>query len=172
MFQTGQLVVYGGEGVCRVIDVGVPHLTGMDIQDAYYTLCPLGHKVMIYIPVDHAEHLRPIMTRQQAQGLIEKMPEIEPLPCVSSGPFVQRESYDEALHTHDCIGLVRILKTVYVKQHRNPGAQHALGRIDEEYRKRAEDILYSEFSAALDIPRDQIPSYIEKTVLQFEKERA
>lgn len=171
MFQTGQLVVYGGEGVCRVVDVGVPHLAGMDIQSAYYTLCPLGHKVMIYVPVDHAEHLRPIMTRQQAQGLIQKMPEIEPLPCVSAGPFVQRESYDAALHAQDCIGLVRILKTVYAKQHRHPGGRHALGRIDEEYRKRAEAILYSEFSAALDIPRDQIPSYIKNTVRQCQKEQ-
>lgn len=172
MFQTGQLVVYGAEGVCRVLSVGVPDLAGMDLQRTYYTLCPVGHKVTIYVPTDRTEHLRPVMTRQEAQGLIRRLPDIEPLPQASAGPFLQRECYDEALHDHGCVGLVRILKTVYAKQHGRAPGRHALGRIDEEYRKRAEELLYGEFSAALDIPRDQIPSYIEKTVLQFEKERA
>ncbi len=170
MFQTGQLVVYGGEGVCQVVDVGVPHLSGIDIERTYYTLCPVSHKVMIYVPTDRAEHLRPIMTRQQAESLLAHLTDIEPLPIQSSGPFLQRESYDAALHSRDCIGLVRILKTVYAKQHRNPSGRHTLGRIDEEYRKRAEDILYSEFSMALDIPREQIPSFIQQSVGQAEKE--
>lgn len=172
MFQTGQLVVYGGEGVCRILDVGVPHLSGMNVERDYYTLCPVRHKVTIYVPVDHAEHMRPVMTRQQAQGLIRRMPEIEPLPVTSAGPFLQRESYDQALHDRDCVGLVRILKTVYAKQHRTAAGRHTLGRIDEEYRRRAEDILYGEFSAALDIPREQIPSYLEQAIPQAEKERA
>lgn len=172
MFHTGQLVVYGGEGVCRILDVGVPALTGMDVKRDYYTLCPIGHKVTIYVPVDRAGQMRPVMTRQQAQGLISRMADIEPLPIASAGPFLQRESYDAALHAHDCVGLVRILKTVYAKQHRTPSGRHALGRIDEEYRRRAEDILYGEFSAALDIPREQIPSYLEKAIPLAQKQRA
>ena len=38
MFKPGQLVVYGGEGVCKIADVGVPDLAGMKTDRIYYTL--------------------------------------------------------------------------------------------------------------------------------------
>ena len=170
MFQIGQLVVYGTEGVCEIQNVGALHLSGMDDARTYFTLCPVGRKVTIYVPTDRADQLRPVMTRQQAQGLIDQMPDIEPLHMPSNGPFMQRESYDTALHSHNCVDLVRILKTIYAKQHRHPHGRHSLGRIDEEYRRRAEDILFSEFAAALDMPREQIPSFLEHSILQAKKD--
>ena len=41
MFAQGDLVVYGGEGVCRVEGVGTPATTGIDKTKMYYTLSPL-----------------------------------------------------------------------------------------------------------------------------------
>ena len=41
MYAAGELVVYGGEGVCRVEGVGAPSLPGMDKTRLYYTLSPL-----------------------------------------------------------------------------------------------------------------------------------
>ncbi len=150
MFQPGQLVVYGGEGVCRVVDVGIPDLSGMKTTRTYYTLCPVGRNVTVYVPTDKTDALRPVMTADQAKALIRRMPEIDPLPVSHTGPFMQRDSYEHALHYH--------------KQHPSDARQRQPGRIDEEYRKRAENILYSEFSAALGIPFEDVPAYICKAV--------
>ena len=164
MFKPGQLVVYGVEGVCKVADVGVPDLAGMKTDRIYYTLCPVGRNVTVYVPTDKAGSMRPVMTADEARALIRQMPDIEPLPVSHTGPFMQKDSYDHALHSHECVDLVRILKTVYRKQHPADARGRQPGRIDEEYRKRAETILYSEFSAALDIPFEDVPAYIQKAV--------
>ena len=41
MFTEGQLVIYGGEGVCRIAAVGPSSLSGTDKTKLYYTLTPL-----------------------------------------------------------------------------------------------------------------------------------
>lgn len=41
MYQIGDLIVYGGEGVCRVEEIGVPKISGINKQRQYYTLAPL-----------------------------------------------------------------------------------------------------------------------------------
>ena len=171
MFQSGQLVVYGGEGVCKIVDVGVPALSGMQTTRAYYTLYSEDRHVTVYVPVDHPGSMRAVMTAEEADALIRRMPEIDLLPAVHAGSFLQRDAYDTALHSQDRTDLVRILKTIYSRQHPAGARARQPRRIDEEYRKRAENILYSEFSAALHIPRDQIPAYIERTISSAEPEQ-
>lgn len=41
-----------------------------------------------------------------------------------------------------------------------------LGQIDKKFMKRAEDLLYGELAAALDIPREDILNYIEERLDQ------
>ena len=42
MYQVGDYLVYGMEGVCRVADVGHPKLSGVSRTQLYYTLVPVG----------------------------------------------------------------------------------------------------------------------------------
>lgn len=37
-----------------------------------------------------------------------------------------------------------------------------LGQIDKKFMKRAEDLLYGELAAALDIPREDVLNYIQE----------
>ena len=38
------------------------------------------------------------------------------------------------------------------------------GQLDERFMKKAEELLYSEFSVALDIPKDKVEEYIHDKV--------
>ena len=58
MFAQGDLVVYGGEGVCRVEGVGTPATTGIDKTKMYYTLAPLYRTGQVMTPVDTTWHSR------------------------------------------------------------------------------------------------------------------
>ena len=59
MYAAGELVVYGGEGVCRVEGVGAPSLPGMDKTRLYYTLSPLYRSGQVMTPVDTQVLMRP-----------------------------------------------------------------------------------------------------------------
>ena len=67
MYQVGDLIVYGGTGVCRVMEVG-PQTGGR----LYYTLEPVYGSCRIFTPVENSKVLmRPIVTRQEAERLID-----------------------------------------------------------------------------------------------------
>ena len=74
MYQVGDLIVYGGTGVCRVMEVG-PQTGGR----LYYTLEPVYGSCRIFTPVENSKVLmRPIVTRQEAERLIDEIPAIQP----------------------------------------------------------------------------------------------
>ena len=69
MFAVGDLVVYGGEGVCRVEKIGPSELRGADKEKLYYTLLPLYRTGQVLTPVDTRVLMRPILTEQEALEL-------------------------------------------------------------------------------------------------------
>lgn len=77
MFQPGSLIVYGSTGVCRVEDVG-PKKIMKDILKTCYTLTPLYSRETITVPVDSPVIMREVISREQAEQLIDRIPEEEP----------------------------------------------------------------------------------------------
>ena len=68
MFAAGEMVVYGGEGVCRVEGVGTPSLPGMDKTRLYYTLAPLYRSGQVMTPVDTRVLMRPLLIDLRYNG--------------------------------------------------------------------------------------------------------
>ena len=73
MFTEGQLVIYGGEGVCRIAAVGPSSLSGTDKTKLYYTLTPLTRSGTVLTPVDTKVLMRPILSRQEAEDFIAQL---------------------------------------------------------------------------------------------------
>lgn len=69
------------------------------------------------------------------------------------------EYYRSSFNTHDCEDLVKLIKNVYVKKEIAENNKKKLGKVDENYMKRAEDLLYGEFAAALKIPKENVRGY-------------
>ena len=61
MFAVGDLVVYGGEGVCRVESIGPSGLRYDGGDKTYYHLAPLYRSGTVMTPVDTAVMMRPII---------------------------------------------------------------------------------------------------------------
>ena len=76
MFAAGDLVIYGGEGVCRVESVGMPETEGIDKTKAYYTLSPLYRTGQVMTPVDTGVLMRPVMTPAEADAFLTALPEL------------------------------------------------------------------------------------------------
>ncbi len=161
MFQTGDLIIYGSTGVCEVTDV---HQSRLPEEDRlYYTLAPKYGTETIYIPVDSPVFMRHIISREQAESLIDHIPEVEENTTVNDHRMMA-EQYEASLRTHDCTELLRLIKTAYLKTRRSVQNGRKPGQTDQRYLKRAETQLYGELAAALGIQPDEVKGYIERSV--------
>ncbi|MDD6299403.1 CarD family transcriptional regulator [Hornefia butyriciproducens] len=172
MYEAGDLIMYGATGVCRVDAVS----TGVfdpDDDRKYYVLQPLYQTGTIYAPIDNNKvFIRPIISEDEANALIDSMPEIHSEVFKSSSIQQLSKHYQEVIDTHDCEGLVELTKSIHLKKEEAVKQNRHLGQIDRKFMKRAEDLLFGEIAAALQIPREEVLSYIrERTGLRIEETR-
>lgn len=164
MFEVGDLIIYGYQGVCRVDAIGKSDISGVPSDKLYYTLIPLYGSGKIMIPVDAKVFMRPVKSKEEVDAIIKQMPDIASEVVESQNYKVMEEHYKKLLATHECTDLVNIMKSVYAKRQIVKLQGKNLGHTDEKYKKIAEDLLYSEFAVALHIEKDSVPGYIENTL--------
>lgn len=171
MYSVGSLIVYGSTGVCRVDAVG-PSPVGSSGDRTYYTLTPLRGSGTIYVPVDTGVFIRPILTRQEALALIDRIPQIRQAQLESRDYRALSQEYRTFLDSHRCEDLVQLIKAVYLKTHHTASAGKKPSKVDQDYQKRAETLLHDELAAALDIPFDQVKDFIAQRIRQLEGNQA
>ena len=163
MFDAGELVVYGCSGVYRVESVGKPDISGCGDKD-YYTMTPVFGTGTSYVPVDTTVFMRKVMSADEADRLIESIPQITQTQFCERNPKAIKEHYLSALKSHDCTVLVAMIKEIYLKGEKAKSSNKKLSRIDQQYMTQAEDLLYGELAVALGIPKEDIPHYIKKKI--------
>lgn len=162
MFEIGEYIVYGMNGVCRVEAVGPMNITGVDSDKEYYTLTPLysrGSKV--YIPVDNQKVvMRKVVDKTEACMLIDEMKEIAEIEEVNDK---NRElAYKEAIKSCDCRQWIRVINTVLKRKEERLSQGKKMSACDERYLKSAQDNLYGEFAISLNLDKSAVEEYIER----------
>lgn len=165
MFEVGDFIIYGSNGVCRVENVGSMDMKGVPSDKMYYTLVPVySSKSKVFTPVDNAKVImRPVISEQEAYELIDHIKEMQ-------GFSIEDEKnrdivFKEALKKCDCRELIRIIKTVYEKKLARQAEGKKMTAGDERYFKIAEENLYGEFAVALGIKKEEVGSLIEQRIL-------
>ena len=162
MFAQGDLVVYGGEGVCRVEGVGTPATTGIDKTKMYYTLSPLYRTGQVMTPVDTGVLMRPVMTKAEAAAFLKELPQLPPEGPDGATQRFAKEHYHAIVTSYDCRRMAAMIK--YTCQRRRWAQQHGrkISQLDERYLRRAEEQLYGELAVALGIDRQEVCGYIRR----------
>jgi CarD family transcriptional regulator len=161
MFEKGQYIIYERSGVCVVSDIlPADSVPSTRKSGFYYQLTPVFDSGTIYIPVDTTVFMRPILTREQAMELIQKIPSLSSNVCDSIDPRALVQQYRAILRSNDCDQLVALIKAIYEKQHA-PGLKkgHAT-QTDLTFFRRAQSLLHEELAAALGIPVSEVPNFI------------
>ena len=159
MFQPGDLVVYGSTGVCRVKEL----VTRGAEKQTCYVLEPLYQTCTISVPVDSEKvSIRPVMTRREANELIDRIPDVDAEPCHSRSIQQLTEHYKAVLNSHDRMSLVELTKSIYLKRQNALQQKRKLGTVDERFMKRAEELLFGELAVALEIPPEEVQTYISR----------
>lgn len=159
MFQPGELMVYGATGVCRVEEI--TNLPGGDRKRQYYLLKPLWQDGVIYAPVDSEKvPMRPVISRERAEELIDQMPDIQAVVCRGATVQALVQQYQSAVRDGGHQALIEMMKSIYLKRGQAEAKNRRLGMVDERYMKQAERLLYGELATALEIPYEDVESYI------------
>lgn len=160
MYEIGQYIIYGCEGVCRVEEIGPVEIKGAQKGVDYYTLCSVYQHGKIYVPVDSQAYSRPIMTRQEAQALIEDIPNIPYEIFENNNPRLLGEHYQSYLKSNDCRELLKVIRAIHAKRIAVAEKGRRLGQVDERSYKQAEDKLHGELAVSLDIPVNDVRQFI------------
>ena len=157
LFNKGDKVFYGQTGVCVVEDVSEKILT-KNIKKLYYTLRPIyQHNNIIYAPaLSDKVFIRKIISKAEAQRLIKSVPEL--LNKVLDGQT--EEDYQAALESLSSEELLELAVRIYAKKQAAKRIKKKPGFVDEKYLKRAEELLFGELAAALDIPFEEVPNLL------------
>lgn len=151
MYAIGEYLVHPGQGVCRVEGV-------TEGPQAVYQLLPVGklHPVHISFPVANEGRLRPVLSRSEAERIIELYPTIEVESYEARNNSLEEEHYRNEMREGTCQDCVRIVKTFRVRiselAARNKRPPVAYERILKEARERS----VSELAVALDCTPEDV----------------
>lgn len=154
MFQVGEYVIYGYEGVCRIVAIGHPKISALNPQKEYYCMEPVGRDGTIYAPFDTKTAMRSPESADTVSKILSTVPDAPSLPddALHAGEF-----YRSILHEQNflrCFGLYFALSRR--KQTLN-GLKKTLNTTDQRYFKQTEACLCSEIGFALRLsPADSL----------------
>lgn len=160
MYQKGDYVVYGNEGLCLVSDVTTLDMQNVPKDRLHYVLSPISSKgSTIYKPVDHDKgYLRRIMTKDEVEALIRSIPQLEEFEAINDKKL--EEVYRDAMKTCDPAEYLKIIKTSYSRRQQRIRQGKRATAVDDKYFKQAEFTLYSELSVILSLPVAGVSEYI------------
>ncbi len=164
MFEKGAMLVHPTYGVCEVVHVGKIDMKHVKDDRLYYTLIPLyDGKSKLFIPTDSdGVGLRPVLTKEKAQKLVESLHQIEPVTVQNEK---EREKiFKEMIRTGNTEDISRMIKTLYLRRQARLTAGKKAVSLDEKYLFLAREQLYGELAVSLGIEKNGVEEYIEKTL--------
>lgn len=154
MFEKGEYIIYGSNGVCEVQDY--MNTAGEGDNRIYYVLAPMRSKgSTIFSPVDNQKvFMRKVMTKEEARELLRGIPEYEDMEIRDSR--TQEQQYKEILQSGNSTESLRLLKALYERKRKREAAGRRITAVDEKYLFLAKDCLLNELSIALDMDVEDV----------------
>lgn len=146
--------------VCEVKDVLKKFRDNKD----YYKLAPIyDDSLLINAPVEGFDELyRPILTKSEAEGLIDNIPEVD---CAEiENERVVEAAYKSLYDTQKHEDLVKIIKTTYLRAEEKLEKGLKRSEKDKVYFRKAEDSLYGELAISLGMSIDETRDYVVERV--------
>jgi len=167
-FQKDEYVFYESGGICKILDIQVSPLDGMPADRTYYIMQSIHDKSgVIYVPASNETiYMRRLLDREGAEALLSGIREVEPI-IEPNGQVLRTKNLD-AMHTHEPIEWVRIIKTANRRKNEFPNRIQRLSEGERDLVARAKSFLYAELALAFEITEkemaERIESYFEDAI--------
>lgn len=160
MFNVNDVVVYGSQGICRI--VGVEEQKTGEERKAFFILKPEKDSgATFYVPTWNQKalsKLRKVMTMQDVNSLIDSMPDSK--PTWIDNEKERRETYKKILATGDPAAVISMVQALFVYKKQREAEGKRLHMADEQFLKDAEQLLYNEWQYVLNMDKDELMAYI------------
>lgn len=160
MFNAGEKIIYGVNGVCTIADIEKKNFTGT--EELYYVLKGDNSHQVIYIPVNNTSltsKMRRVLTKEDALSFIDAMPSI----ACAEWPEENRrraEHFKKILSDGTRDEIWGVVKSVDKKRSDMLENGKKLYLSDENIYKRAQKLIYDELAYALDKSFEELESLI------------
>lgn len=161
MFKVDDVIIYGTQGVCRIVGIEEKALSG--VKKNYFVLKPVNDiGPTIFAPTDNEivlKKMRKLLTKEEINILIDSMPD-EKTAWISN-VNERKELYKNLLTSGDHAALIQMIKAIYAHKKEREASGKRLHSMDENFFKDAERILYNEFQYVLQLSgKDALMNYI------------
>ena len=153
MFKIGSRVVYRSEGVCVVSDIRSESFGMIGRAEDYYILTPISdNKSTVFVPVNNEKlvaYMRALMSAEEITEMISELRE-QRMDWIEESR-ARNAAFKEVLALGDRRQLIIMLNTLAEKKEEIKAAGKKIPTGDLNALRRAEKLLYDEFSATTDI---------------------
>ncbi len=160
MFNTGDMVMHPGAGVCR-IDSITEESFGGTMPRKYYVLKTVydSSQTVIHLPVDSDKvKLRKLLTQEDIKEIIRSVSVKEPFWVDNS---VQRkETFAHILQEGDHAKILQMICEIHIKKNEKEQTGKKLYVADSKVLQMAERIIHQEFAHTLNIAPDEVADFI------------
>lgn len=158
MYNVGDVVIYSSHGLCSVEDIC--EQTFSDITKTYYVLQPLNDsKLTIRTPIDNAKkQLRDVIQKEEAIQILQSFtsPGVE---WIEQNTHRMR-FHVEIIKTGDRQKQANLLNTLLRKKFEYEANEKKFPNQEEKLLHSLQEVIFSEFSIALDKPSEEIYDYV------------
>lgn len=164
MFQVGDTVLYGTDGVCTLREITTRTFGKEKLE--YYVLVPLRQTAsVIYVPTASetlCKKMRRVLSESEIRQIIHDMPGEMCTEWIAE-ENERRAYFKSILQSGDRRELIRMIKTIYLHGQEQKQNGRKLHHSDEMMMKDAENLLYDELAYVLSVkPDDVLPLIMEE----------
>ena len=160
MFQVNDMVLYGTNGVCKLVDIDVRDCGGRMVE--YYILKPIyASNSTVFVPVNNEKltsKMRYVLTKEEIDEKIRLIPESS--PGWIDDERTRKERFKDIVSRADTFELIQLIKTLLEHQEAVMARGKKLHVADERMLQEAEKMICDEFSYVLGISKEEVPCYI------------
>ena len=160
MFQINDVVVYGSQGVCQIVDIEEKKIDGT--KRSYFVLKPKADRgATFYVPTWNEKawgKMRKVMTKKDVDALIDSMPTKTPTWIANENE--RKETYKKILASGDQVAIISMVQALFIHKKEREAEGKRLHMSDEHFMKDAEQLLYNEWQYVLNVDKAGLMDYI------------
>jgi len=158
MVKISDKVVYRND-ICKILSIDKKY---KDNEDYLVLSSSQDSTLIIRVPLSVAdENIRPLMSKKDINQLIKKIPGIPTIPMETWNRGVE---YKELLSDGSHESIISVIKTSHLRQQAKTDKKQKVNEIDKIYFRQAEQRLYREIAAVLNISYEAAKKHIVDSV--------
>lgn len=162
MFQKGQQVIYGGNGVCRIEEITERDTGLTGIQTVY--VIRLSSGLTSYVPVESCVFMRALITPEEAEQVLADYPSIGVKTFAGTNSKALSDQYRAIIARHDPREMLCLYKSLQNKVEQARRASKKPGTMDERFAALALEQVAQELSIVLGRREQEICAQLREEV--------